>query len=250
MKKLITICVAVGLMVFATSAAYALPSDDFSDDAMDTTLWTLFEENHAYAWLDEIYGRLEFRTTASADDAAALYIANDWGFVPTSDFSFKVGFHYSSTISGSVLLGLAKDIEDNDVWLEAGYGEGKAHFCWDAFVDGSFYDGEDGKSRSLDGGTLYISYDATEDELYLSDSGYGSGSAWGTISGLVQGAWGADMVSPLLGGSAGDPGEALPSGVAYLDNFVVDSGTIIPEPATIALLGLGSLSLLRRKAKA
>lgn len=246
MKKLITIC-AVAVMVFATSAAYALPSDSFDDETMDTSLWSLYLEAPGSAWLDETHERLEFRSTASADDVAALYIANDWGFLPTADFSFNVGFHYSSTISGSVLLGLAKDIEDNDVWLEAGYGEGKAHFCWDAFVDGSFYDGEDGKSRGLDDGTLYISYDATEDELYLSDSGYGSGSAWGTISGLVQGAWGADIVSPLLGGCAGDPGGALPSGVAYLDNFVVDSGTYIPEPATIALLGLGSLVLIRRK---
>ena len=244
MKRLLTICAVAAVMVFATSAAYALPvlSDDFDDGTMDTTLWTLYEDDHSSAWLDETSGRLEFRATASADDLAALYIANDWGFVPTEDFSFNVGFHYSSTISGSVLLGLAKDIEDNDVWLDAGYEE-SAIFYWDALVGGSVIDANE-KLRSSDNGTLYISYNAATDDLYVSDSGYGAGNAWGTILDLVQGAWDADVVSPLLGGSAD---EALPSGAAYLDNFVVNSGMIIPEPATIGLLGLGSLTLLRKR---
>ena len=242
MKKLIAICVVVGMMVFATSAAYALPSDDFNNSTMDT-LWTLYEDDPDNAWLDETSGRLEFCSTASADDAVALYIANDWGFLPTSDFSFKVDFHYDSTASASVLLGLGKD-EENDVWLDAGYEE-SAFFCWDAIAGGSIIDANE-KSRSSNDGILYISYDASEDDLYVSDSGYGAGNAWGTISDLVRGTWDADMVSPLLGGEAC---EALPSGVAYLDNFIVNSGVIIPEPATVALLGLGSLVLLYRRRK-
>lgn len=245
MEKLIAICVVAGMMVFVTSVAYALPSDNFNDNTMDT-LWNLYEDDPSNAWLDETSERLEFRSTASAYDVPALYIANDWGFLPTADFSFKVDFHYSSTISGSVLLGIGKD-EENDVWLEAGYEE-SAFSCWDALVDGSAIDANE-KSRSLDDGTLYISYDASEDDLYVSDIGYGAGDAWGTIPNLVQGAWDADMVSPLLGGCAGELGEALPSGVAYLDNFVVDSGAIIPEPGTIALLGLGGLILIRRRRK-
>ena len=176
----------------------------------------------------------------------ALYIANDWGFLPTADFSYKVDFHYSSTVSGSVLLGIGKD-EENDVWLEAGYEE-SAFFCWDAIVGGFAIDANE-ESRSSNDGTLYISYDASEDDLYVSDIGYGAGDAWGTIPNLVQGVWDADMVSPLLGGSTGDLGEALPPGVAYLDNFIVNSGAIIPEPATVALLGLGSLVLLYRPRK-
>jgi len=228
-------------MVFATSAAYALPSDNFNDNSIDTTLWTLYEDDHSSAWLDETGGRLEFRSTASADDLAALYIANDWGFLPTVDFSFKVDFHYDSTASASVFLGIGKD-EENDVWLDAGYEE-SAIFYWDALVGGSVIDANE-KLRSSDNGTLYISYNAATDDLYVSDSGYGAGNAWGTILDLVQGAWDADVVSPLLGGSAD---EALPSGAAYLDNFVVNSGMIIPEPATIGLLGLGSLTLLRKR---
>ena len=178
---------------------YALPLDNFNDNTMNTTLWTLYEDDPGNAWLDETNQRLEFRSTVSADDVAALYIANDWGFLPTADFSFKVDFHYSSTVSGSVLLGIGKD-EENDVWLEAGYGE-SAFFCWDAILNGSII-GENEKPRSSNDGTLYISYNAATDNLYVSDIGYGAGNAWGIIPLLVQWAWGADMVSPLLGGSA------------------------------------------------
>lgn len=243
MKKLITICAVVGLMVFVTSVAYALPSDNFNDDSRNTSMWNLYEEDNSKAWLDETSARLEFRSTASANDVAALYISNGWGLLTTSDFSFKVDFHYSSTVSSSVLLGVAKD-EANDVWLEAGYGDGSAYFCWDAIVNDSAIDANE-KLRSSDAGTLYISYDASEDELYVSDIGYWSTDAWGILPGLVDGTWGADVVGLLLGGSSGDADELLPSGVAYLDNFVVESG--IPEPATIVLFGLGSLLLSRNR---
>lgn len=227
MRRLITICVVTAM----TSVVYALPSDNFNDNSMDTSLWNLYEGDHNNAWLDETNERLEMRSTTSADDAGALYVANDWGFLPTADFSFKVDFHYSLTVHGSVLLGLAKDIEDNDVWLEAGYygaAEPYPAFFWDAFVNGVIFYGEYIKPRSLDDGTLYISYNAATDDLYVSDIGYGAGNAWGTIPGLVQGAWDADMVIPLLGGCSGELDGTLPSGVAYLDNFIVDSGTIVP----------------------
>ncbi|HUS73313.1 MAG TPA: kelch repeat-containing protein, partial [Sedimentisphaerales bacterium] len=209
------------------------PSDNFDDNSRDTSLWNLYEDDHNNAWLDETIQRLEFRSTADANDTAALYIANDWGFLPTADFSFKVDFHYSSIVAGSVLLGIRKDEEsgENEVWLEAGYEEAAdpySAFFWDAIADGNQFDGgENEQSRSLDDGTLYISYNAATDDLYVSGRGYWADDAWDTISGLVQGAWGADMVSPLLGGCSGESYGALPSGVAYLDNFIVDSGTIV-----------------------
>lgn len=227
MRRLITICVVTAM----TSVVYALPSDNFNDNSMDTSLWNLYEDDHNNAWLDETTQRLEFRSTADANDTAALYIANDWGFLPTADFSFKVDFHYSS-LPGSVLLGIRKDEENgaNEVWLEAGYEEAAnpySAFFWDAIADGNQFDANE-QLRSLDDGTLYISYDAATDDLYVSGSGYWADDAWDTISGLVQGAWGADMIRPLLGGCSGEAAGALHSGVAYLDNFIVDSGTIVP----------------------
>ncbi len=246
MKKLLTIYV-VGVMVLVTSGAYAvsLPSDNFDDNAMDTTLWNLYEEDSENVWLDETNQRLELRTTVGVfSDEVALYLPNNWGFLATEDFSFRVDFHNSSTASGSVLLGVGKD-PANDVWFDAAYDEG-AMFFWDAIVSDIDFD-EGSKVRDSNDGTLYISYNATTDDLYLSDTGYGSGNAWATIEDLLQGQWGGYAVAPLLGGDSWDSDVGVLSGTAYLDNFVVDSGVIVPEPATIMLLGFGSLTFLARR---
>ena len=102
-------------------------------------------------------------------------------------------------------------------------------------------------TRNENDGILYISYDASLNSLYLSTTSYGSANSFWTLENILQGEWNCTAVSPFLGGWA-DKRE-LTSGDAFLDNFVVDSGTVvyIPEPATICLLSLGALSLLRRK---
>jgi hypothetical protein len=137
---------------------------------------------------------------------------------------------------------------NNNASINANYYVGELgidkHFQCDKNTDGIYFD-EGHKARSQDDGTLYISYDAGKDELYLSDGGYEAANAWVTIPGLLKGEWSSAVVIPFLGGHADNM--ALSSGEAYLDNFVVDSGTVVPEPATIALLGLGALSLIRRK---
>ena len=88
-----------------------------------------------------------------------------------------------------------------------------------------------------------MSYDANKDELYLSDTGYWAANAWITTPGLVQDQWGASVVFPYIGGWS--DGVALNSGDAYLDNFVVDSGTevcgtVIPAPGALVLVSIGT----------
>jgi hypothetical protein len=247
MKQLITIC-AVAIMVFVTSVAYALPSDNFNDNSINPTLWILQEDDHNNAWLDEVNQRLEFRSTANANDVTAIYLANNWGLLPTDDFSLRVDFHEPLTIGdsgSSVALGVAKD-EDNYVLIGAGRDNSGSYFWYNIESGGSYEDG--GVVRDVSDGTLYISYNATGDELYLSDTDYGSSDALFTIEDLLQDEWGSVAVGPFIGGWSDSM--ILASGQAYLDNFVVDSGAYIPEPATIALLGFGSLTLLRRKTKA
>lgn len=178
MKNLIMICAVAAMMVFTGSVAYALPSDDFNDDSMDTNLWILFEEDHANAWLDEIHARLEMRSTGAAE-AAAVYTPNAWGFDPAYDFSFKVDFHCapaSALGTANVLLGVGKGPDDN-AQISAGYygPDGGDSFFHCQYVVGGSESEYETEPRTPDGGTLYISYDASEDDLYLSDTGYWSG---------------------------------------------------------------------------
>ncbi len=243
-----TFCMAMVIVTCLAAVSFAtLPSDNFNDNSMDTSLWTLVEWDPTNGWLDETNARLEMRATTAADDAAALYISNNWGFLTTSDFSLRLDFHNSSTAEASVFFGIAKDAE-NDVWFDAAYEGGEAWFCWDALVDDEEFDfGE--KERTSSDGTFYISYDAGEDELYLSEVGYWSGNAWATIPDLLQDAWGGDPIGVLMGGDIWASGTAIDSGDAYLDNFVVDSGNVVPEPVTVVLLGLGTLALIKTKRK-
>jgi hypothetical protein len=246
------------MAVFATSAAYAaMKSDDFNDDSVDTSLWGLYQES-PNVWLAETNHRLEVCSTANVDGATSVYYANGWGLSTAEDFSFKTDFHCIS-FSGpgdcefGTMLGLGKGAADintianNNATITAGYYideyGNEAYFSCDKNTDGIYVD-EGHKARGIDDGTLYISYDASDDKLYLSDTGYDS--PWVTISDLLKGEWKSAVVVPFLGGSY-VRNVALDSGDAYLDNFVVDSGTFVPEPATICLLGLGALSLLRRK---
>jgi hypothetical protein len=261
MKRLITLCAVAAMMVFVTSLACALPSDNFDDNSRNTSLWNLYEDNHDNAWLEEIHERLELRSTAVVEDKAAVYVANGWGLSTTDNFSFKIDFHNSFTSGGfytwaTVFLGLGKGsdlatIRANNAIVDAAWDRGDegdsppySVFNYSYSTDGNEIWSDHGTRDPTDG-TLYVSYDTGADELYLSPTGYGEDDASATISGLLKGEWGADVVTPFLGGDVENV--ALDSGVAYLDNFVVDSGTFVPEPATVCLLGLGGVALLRKR---
>ena len=233
MKKLITICAVAAI----TSAAYALPSDDFNDNSMNTSLWSLYQDNPNNGWLDETSGRLEMHSNAVDDNAAAVYFANGWGFSTADSFSFKADFYCSlpsrpEYYEFNIALGLLRapiTMRDNEVDMTAGsyveeYGNG-AYFTCNKNTDGNYVD-EGHKTRSQYDGILYISYDANKDELYLSDTGYWASNAWVTIPGLLKGEWGSAFVKPFLGGGY-VYNIALDSGDAYFDNFAVDSGTIV-----------------------
>ena len=253
MKRLITICIIAGLTVFATPMACASLMDNFDDNSTDTSLWSPYQDNSNVS-LDEDNQRLELHSTDNGSGSAG-YLANGWGFLPTDDFSFKVDFHFDPKSSpdddAAVELYLIKD-EYNDLGIEAGINvddeKVEPLFYYDATIGGNA-EPDINKARTANDGTLFISYDATNDNLYLSDKGYWAGDdAWITVPGLLQGPWGGGVVYPSLSGWS--EGMLLKSGDAYLDDFIVDSGTIVPAPGAFLLcsmgLGLASWLSMRR----
>lgn len=86
--------------------------------------------------------------------------------------------------------------------------------------------------------------------LFNSDAGVHTGTALLDISGSGKVVLNGDVVATVLGFR--DDGRIKSNGAELLDEWVsYDAGTnkttITPEPATLCLLGLGALSLIRRK---
>jgi len=175
--------------------------------------------------------------TIPAGSPQAVYIANRWSFDVTGDFEVKADFHYSgiSDRDGWVGINIEND-EDNYVSISAGCDNNEPYFYYEKVVDGNPASGQE--VRGSDDGTLYISYDAIADELYISSTGYGEPNAWQTISGLLQGQWTSEPVYVVIGG--GSDGAVLDgSGEAYLDNFEVGTATLLGWPVATDLDGDG-----------
>jgi len=204
-------------------------SDDFNDDSQDGA-WQLYGDDLLSCWLRETNQRLELGATGKAAGADALYLGNGWQIDPTRDFSFRVSVHFglSGDQSGWVGVGLVPDTNELSTrYVKFGAGCDRQYpYFWYEAIDGLRRQIDFADRRQNDG-VLYVSYDAASDVLYLSNVGYGSTSAWGTIRSLLKTSWGGQPVRLFLGG--GSEGLQINSGDVYLDDFVIDTGSVIRQ---------------------
>ncbi len=202
--------------------------DTFNDNEV-AWLWTEYSEDPNNTRMMEVNRRLELRTSAAAVDAFAGFVGNAWRLDPRYDFAMKVDFHYDLYTleeEGWIGIGLTPSAENpRNQRIEFGAK------CVNRFRSFS-YEQANGyatrsaySERSVEDGTLYISYDSESDTVYLSAWGYGLNTAWGAYSDLIKGTWGGRPVYVYLGGRSA--GLAITSGHAYLDNMVIDFGKII-----------------------
>jgi hypothetical protein len=209
----------------ATGGDLSLPSDFFSDNQIGS-LWWLEGSDLANCWLEETHQRLELRSTSKSQWASARYASDDWGLDSTRDFSLKVDFHHAVT-SGNLswlAVSLVPDLADRDVQritFGVASDNGYSYFWSEATDEAGTRSHVAGRSQS--GGTLYLSYSAGLDELYLSYKGYGAANAWMTVRGFVQGVWASSRVTVALEG--GSNLTQVDSGQAYFDSFVVATGS-------------------------
>jgi hypothetical protein len=165
------------------------------------------------------------------------YLANGWSIDSGADFQIKADFHYSATASPGSWVGMTIQKDgDNYVSILAGSDSNESYFAYEQVVEGNVVSSSQ-VGRALEDGTLYISYDSGLDELYISYSGYGSGSAWQRVSGLLTGQWGGGFVAVVLTG--GTDGSGAGEGQAYMDNFVVDEGAVLDWPPASDVDGSG-----------
>lgn len=202
-------------------------SDDFNDNRQGD-IWQLQGEDLLNCWVEEANQRLELRATSKAAGLDALYVADGWQIDPAQDFSLQVDFHFGAVTdkAGWLVLGLAPDANDRStryVKLEAGCDRQYPYFWYEA-IDGKRKQSGFVERRQNDG-TLYVSYEAATDTLYLSTVGFGAKNAWATIPGVLQASWRAPALQVFLGGGA--EGMAVSPGDIYLDNLLVEASNVI-----------------------
>ncbi len=198
------------------------------DDGAKHSIWTVYEENTDHCWVTETNGRLEFRSTAEAVGTFAGYVADAWRLDPADDFEMKVDLHYSPvTYEGAWMhFGLTPDPagpRNQYVTIGIGCADRHSHFLYEKRDGLSLESGV--VTRVRDAVTLYLSYDASRDELYLGDGGYGEENAWMTFPGLLKGEWAGRMLFIVVGGTAEHL--AIDTGQAFADNLLVERGRVI-----------------------
>lgn len=201
--------------------------EDFSDN-VKSSMWRDFSTDPANCHVEEVNGRLELRASGNGADCWAGYVASGWRLSPEVDFAAKVDYYYDLVTypKGSINLGVSPDSSDvfeRSVSIGVGCSN-KYSYYWHRQTDGWRVDSSSTERFDF-GGTLYISYDASEDALYISVSGYGPDNAWTVFTDLVKGEWGGAPLYLWIGGNSRE----LPigSGRAVLDNLLVESGLLM-----------------------
>jgi len=209
-------------------SAMPIVQDAFTDNQKGT-LWNLYQEDATRCKVTETGGRLELTSTGASQNLFAGYVSSGWWINTEQDFAMKVDIYcdllFGGSAEGWAYLGVTPDGQHpRDKALSVGIGSVTgAEYYHDEFKQGtvvytSF------TSREKQKVTMYISYSSIDDELYLSDTGYGRSHAWQTYSDIVWGEWYTQKLYVVLGGFAHET--LMTSGHVYFDNFVVEQGLI------------------------
>ncbi len=209
-------------------SAMPIVQDAFTDNKKGT-MWTLVQDDATKCKVTETNGRLELTSTTNSYESFAAYVSGGWWFKPTGDFAMKVDVYFDSRMiesaSAWALFGVSPNWQNpREDCATIGIGSATGASYYRDELKRSTVVQANYVSRERERVTLYISYSVADDELYLSDSGYGSDYAWQVYRDLVWGDWYTDRLYVFLGGIASEA--LISSGNVYFDNFVVDQGVI------------------------
>jgi hypothetical protein len=227
MKKLITIC-SILLVLIASNSAKA-------------TLWEIMD--------------------AGLQDTANFVQQTGGTLNSRSDIASDPGTRFNVTLTGTswmdIQIGDGYDLPSDNSGLVAATGNASSGNTW--FGDLSVSSGYSGYTMTIEnpntsGGFmagLYLNTGWTDSPTSEPDNYYQSAWTWVTPGTTVT--LTLDVSSGVLNRNhVSNIGLKIGTNVGTIGNYNMPSGTtfnvdIVPEPATIGLLSLGALSLLRRK---
>lgn len=211
----------------AAAEVRPLVQDNF-DDNKKGNLWKVFVDD-PNCKVQEANKRLEFVSKFTTKNPIfAGYVADKWCIDPNHDFAMRVDLTYDLvTMNGGWFsFGVTPNPDQpRKQYVSLGIGCVSIYpTYWREYKDG-WEIRWDFESRGRKTVTLYISYDADIDTVYLSDTGYGSEQAWQTLSDIIKTRWPRKPLYVFLGGSAENL--QIDAGHAFADNLAVDNGVIV-----------------------
>jgi hypothetical protein len=195
----------------------------------------LSQEEISLLYNNSIEGR-EGIPDGSTGVNTADYSSNGWSLSTAEDFAVKVDFHYSDLSDGDGWAGITVGDSNSYVSISAGSDSNESYFYYEAIVDGNTI--SEKELRMVDDGTLYVSYNAALNDLYLSTVGFGSEDAynWSTTTSPIAGQWTDESVTVSIGGGTSS---AVDSGEAYLDDLTVLNAELFGWPVVTDIDGDG-----------
>lgn len=267
--------IIVGLVLLSFIMIPGIAGADFFNGGpwyMESDWWGLYEDDdpEGRTGLAEVGDNLEFTVDDEWTDryGAIRSYSSEWAFKLDDDFEFSVDFHYdhigtSKNDEAGVMIGLRYFAEGEtdpytigigaDNWWSSEGGHQRGYF-----LDTNIYGSEINSwwKRSENDGRFYVSYDVKDDRLTVTAFDWDSSEESYSFAGANRYAGlkndvGLEHLGVFLGGWS--DGADLDSGEAYLTNFQVTKGTMIPEPASTVLFLVGGISLaaarLRKRRK-
>lgn len=252
------------IVLCTTAASWGAIDDDFDDNAAGPS-WVVEENQPADLGVVEQNQRVEVIATGQtvrsddalyrSDGAAGHALRTSSDFEAEVDFTLNAFRHVGDAGDDAAALGfvfgVGRDADGTDV-AAISWGLGDAGIFILSVYNWAYRTDDDqagpmplGPTPALGSTvTFVVAYDSVGDDLTLSVKDTAISA---TLEDTVQAVWGADELMVSFGARGG--GFELSSGDAYFDNFHIVSGVHAPEPASLGLLGIGSLVMLRRRSR-
>jgi hypothetical protein len=256
-------------VTLATATASVAHGQAFSDNFNDNNpspWWTVVGGIDS-ARVREVNGRVEFSSSASASPASTTYVglrARGWQILTDTDVRARVSFRFvkqtragaserngigflvstvgaeplSNNLTEGLMVGIGQMLPDSapsQVWREIDISnvtpDGSVFNIYSFLAPGNtFFDGSTPAFNLGDQGTIYVRYTSANDRMYFSLSGYFDPYAL-VVTNATSGA--REPVFLSIGGVTASPRVQLGAN-SWLDNLVVDQGTVVRAPRSIA----------------
>ena len=243
--------VAVVCVLVSAGSAWAglLASDDFGDNARATGLWD--EHTVLAGSILETNQRLEYTSAgggvADVDNIGAYQLAQPLPYGQAWSVTLDVTVEAYPAAPLSACYGMEFTVINSDdpndiLWLTLDRGEDSPSSFWSLFSEADGVETNDQSHHNdADSGTMRLAWDGAN---FMAS--YDEGSGWQEFAPIDVDDWGmgaGDAFTFFVGGYDNNCDFALDEGARmYADNF-----TLVPEPATLSLLALGGVAMLRRR---